>query len=210
MVVSSCLCRASLQSGHYLKYFETKESRKADSALKGTIDVRQISKLSAGKDGAIAIIMGDGGKVHLKAPSEQSAALWMDALEGARTAGVEVAASTKKDDGSGNGSPENDAVLKATMTVAWLVIEGKDDDERQRRLMGRYELVPGKWVSGFGVWRDTEGKGRYLYFAGTSAEWCLTDREEDMQAGSEKGLAKVGGGSIPGEWASTALACPDS
>ena len=56
MVVSSCLCRASLQSGHYLKYFETKESRKADSALKGTIDVRQISKLSAGKDGAIAII----------------------------------------------------------------------------------------------------------------------------------------------------------
>ena len=94
MVVSSCLCRASLQSGHYLKYFETKESRKADSALKGTIDVRQISKLSAGKDGAIAIIMGDGGKVHLKAPSEQSAALWMDALEGARTAGVEVAAST--------------------------------------------------------------------------------------------------------------------
>ena len=94
--------------------------------------------------------------------------------------------------------PENDEVLKATMTVAWLLVEGNDDDEQQRRLMGRYELVPGKWVCGRGVWQGTkqgQGQGRrYLYYS-RGAEWVLGDREEDMETGAEKGLAKVGGGS---------------
>ena len=205
------------QSGHYLKYFETKESRESDAnRVKGTIDVRKISEMDAAKDGAIAIIMSDGGKINLKAPSEQSAALWVDALEGARTAAAEIAASAEVENegagSAGDAGPESDEVLRATATVSWLLVEGNDEDEQQRPLLGRYELVVGKWVNRFGVWRDTEGKGQYLFFArsSSSAEWWLTDREEDMQAGSEKGLAKVGGGSIPGEWASTALACPDS
>ena len=45
-------------------------------------------------------------------------------------------------------------LIKLSRYTPWLVVEGKEDDEHQRRLMGRYELVPGKWINGRGVWRD--------------------------------------------------------
>ena len=190
--MSSVVCRALSQSGHYLKYFEKKESRESDAnRVKGTIDVRKISEMDAAKDGAIAIIMSDGGKIKLKAPSEQSAALWVVALEGARAAAAGAGS-------AGDHGPESDEVLKATMAVSWLLVEGNDDDEQQRRLMGRFELVPGRWVCGRGVWQGTkqgQGQGRrYLYYS-RGAEWVLGDREEDMETGAKKGLAKVGGGS---------------
>eukprot|EP00935_MAST-01C_sp_MAST-1C-sp1_P001773 g1773.t1 len=94
-------------SGHYLKYYEDKAT-KSDETLKGTIDAHEIGEIGAGKGGAITIVMSDdGAKINLRAPSEQSAAAWVDAIEGARTtvAAAEGAhAGEAGDSGAGGGS----------------------------------------------------------------------------------------------------------
>eukprot|EP00935_MAST-01C_sp_MAST-1C-sp1_P002436 g2436.t1 len=76
-------------SGHYLKYYEDKGT-KSDDTVKGTIDVREIAELAAGKDGVIMMATSDGGKINLKAPSETSAASWVDAIEQVRMAAAEA------------------------------------------------------------------------------------------------------------------------
>eukprot|EP00935_MAST-01C_sp_MAST-1C-sp1_P002211 g2211.t1 len=85
-------------SGHYLKYYEKKEGTKSDDELKATIEVHEIGEVRTAKDGAITIVMSnDGAKINLKAPSEQSAAAWADAIEGART----MAAEEERNEGGG-------------------------------------------------------------------------------------------------------------
>merc|ERR1739841_265601 len=82
-------------------------------------------------------------------------------------------------------------VRKATEMVQWLVVTGKDEAAGQRRLMGEYKLVEGKWINGYGVWADKAGKGRYIYYASSTDEWWFSDSKEDMEAGAARGLAKV-------------------
>ena len=81
-------------SGHYLKYYENKQT-KSDETAKGKIDVHEISEMALGKDGVMVIVMKDGGKIKLRHPSgtRESSALWADAvLEAQATAFLEVAA----------------------------------------------------------------------------------------------------------------------
>jgi Leucine-rich repeat (LRR) protein len=66
-------------SGHYIKYYEKKET-KSDEALKGAVDLKDVRKVtSAGTK--IAIVMNDGTTLNLKSSSEQSTGLWMTEIE---------------------------------------------------------------------------------------------------------------------------------
>ena len=85
-------------------------------------------------------------------------------------------------------------LLLADPEFPW--VEGEEEDEHQRRLIGKYTLVPNKWINGHGVWHS-EGGQRYLYLAhgsSGSTEWWISESEEDMEAGAARGLAMVKGG----------------
>ena len=88
-------------------------------------------------------------------------------------------------------APKREEVVQATKIARWLVVTGNKEDAGQRRLMGEYTLVEGKWINGYGVWADKEGNGRYIYYASSTDEWWFSDSKEDMEAGAARGLAKV-------------------
>eukprot|EP00935_MAST-01C_sp_MAST-1C-sp1_P002874 g2874.t1 len=187
-------------SGHYLKYYENKQTM-SDKTIKGTIDVKDMSEVTAQKDGGIVIALSDGqSTIKLRHPSktEDSAASWIDAIDEARTAAAEEArkkeaeAALMKKHGVGTieeakkkeaAEAHVEQVRKATKIVQWLVVTGKKEDAGQRRLMGEYKLVEGKWINGYGVWADKEGNGRYIHYASSTDEWWFSESKEDMEAG---------------------------
>ena len=61
----------------------------SDKTIKGTIDVKDMSEVKAQKDGGIVIALSDGqSTIKLRHPTKtgESAALWIDAIDEARTA----------------------------------------------------------------------------------------------------------------------------
>ena len=69
--------------GHYLKYYESKET-KSDSTLKGTIDVLGITSVRVVGGVQIDIGTEDGNSAKLRASSEQVASLWVQAIKDVR------------------------------------------------------------------------------------------------------------------------------
>ena len=66
-------------SGHYIKYYEKKET-KSDKEIKGAVDLKDVRKVtSAGEK--LAIVMNDGTTLNLKSPSEQVTRLWVAEIE---------------------------------------------------------------------------------------------------------------------------------
>ena len=76
LVLKQWLRRYFELGGHYLKYYENKQT-KSDETAKGKIDVHEISEMALGKDGVMVIVMKDGGKIKLRHPSEtRESATW--------------------------------------------------------------------------------------------------------------------------------------
>jgi hypothetical protein len=59
-------------------------------------------------------------------------------------------------------------------------------------MMGAYELMEGKLVSGKGVWqRKGAGLEAYLYYAGISGQWWVGRSQANMEAGEAGGDINV-------------------
>jgi hypothetical protein len=66
-------------SGHYIKYYEKRET-KSDETLKGAVDLKDVRKVtSAGAK--IEIVMNDSTMLILKSPSEQVTRLWVTEID---------------------------------------------------------------------------------------------------------------------------------
>ena len=74
--------------------------------------------------------------------------------------------------------------LKQAHDSCRLVVEGLANDQNQ--VMGAYELMEGKVVSGRAVWqKQGGGEETFLYYSSHST-WCFSDRE-DMETGMPTG-----------------------
>ena len=128
-------------------------------------------------------------------PALDDASAGSSSGEGAGAGGAESEKALTEACLANGAGAENEEVLKATANAPWLEVEGEQEDEEQRRLIGRYKLMPGKWINGRGVWERTGGgQGQmYLYFArgSGSREWWIGESEADMEEGVARGLAKV-------------------
>jgi hypothetical protein len=75
--------------------------------------------------------------------------------------------------------------LKQAHDSCRLVVDGLENDRNQ--VMGAYELMEGKVVSGRAVWqKQGGGQERFLYYSGDS-DWCFSDRE-DMETAIPAGF----------------------
>jgi hypothetical protein len=73
-----------------------------------------------------------------------------------------------------------------------MVRQGQEAGEPQHCMMGAYELMEGKLVSGKGGWqRKGSGLEAYLYYAGSSGDWWVGCCQADMEAGTARGVAFV-------------------
>jgi hypothetical protein len=78
-LVKKWLSRYFELSGHYLKYYEKKETQ-SDATLKGVVNLKDVSEVHA--EGAqIVIARSDGSTIKLKGPSEEVAGLWSKEIE---------------------------------------------------------------------------------------------------------------------------------
>jgi hypothetical protein len=66
-------------SGHYLKYYEKKET-KSDVMLKGVVDLNDVNKVHA-EGVQIIVALNDGSTIKLKGPSEEVARLWVKEIK---------------------------------------------------------------------------------------------------------------------------------
>jgi hypothetical protein len=77
--VKKWLIRYFELSGHYLKYYEKKET-KSDATLKGVVDLKDVSEVNA--EGAhIVVALNNGVTIKLKGSSEEVAELWAKEIE---------------------------------------------------------------------------------------------------------------------------------
>jgi hypothetical protein len=75
--------------------------------------------------------------------------------------------------------------LKQAHDSSRLVVEGLANDQNQ--VMGAYELMEGKVLSGRAVWqKQGGGQERFLYYSSDST-WYFSDRE-DMETGIPTGF----------------------
>jgi hypothetical protein len=95
---------------------------------------------------------------------------------------------TEGSGGSGHSTAQEDAALVAegyefegpcTLMVSVnesyaVVLEGQEEDELRHELMGVYDRVEGKEMSGRGVWQAVGGIGCFLFYS--SKEWVVSDR----------------------------------
>jgi hypothetical protein len=86
---------------------------------------------------------------------------------------------------------EEEATAKAKEAPI-IVLQGQEAGEPQHCMMGAYELMEGKLVSGKGVWqRKGSGLEAYLYYAGSSGKWWVDRSQAKMEAGKASGYAYV-------------------
>jgi hypothetical protein len=101
-------------SGHYIKYYEKKES-KSDETLKGAVDLQEISEVTS-QAAQIIIVMNDGKKILLKGLSDQVAGLWVTEIQ-------EVVKGLQ--DAGGGSNPQRKAVLQPALSEKLNLSRGK-------------------------------------------------------------------------------------
>jgi hypothetical protein len=98
---------------------------------------------------------------------------------------VRVCSSVEKHAAEQRVEQEQVQALKQAHESCRLVVEGLANDQNQ--VMGAYELMEGKVVSGRAVWqKQGGGQERFLYCSSDSG-WCFSDRE-DMATGMPTGF----------------------
>jgi hypothetical protein len=83
---------------------------------------------------------------------------------------------------------EQAQALKQAQQSRQLVFEGLAND--RNHLMGVYERVEGKEVSGRGVWQAVGGFHRFLRYSGSKKRWMVSGRKS-MEADNGKGSMRV-------------------
>ena len=100
LVLKQWLRRYFELGGHYLKYYENKQT-KSDETAKGKIDVHEIGEVVVAETGGVlTLVLKDGGKqmkIKLKAPSDSVAAEWAEAIRAAKDAPAEKRSSKGKE-----------------------------------------------------------------------------------------------------------------
>jgi hypothetical protein len=67
-----------------------------------------------------------------------------------------------------------------------IVLQGQEAGEPQHCMMGAYELMEGKLVSGKGVWqRKGSGLEAYLNYAGSSGDWWVGRSQANIYGGGD-------------------------
>jgi cytoskeletal protein RodZ len=66
-------------SGHYLKYYENKET-KSDETLKGAVDLSSVNTVTS-QAVSITIVTKDGMEINLRSTSDQVAKLWVAEIQ---------------------------------------------------------------------------------------------------------------------------------
>jgi hypothetical protein len=107
---------------------------------------------------------------------------------------------TKSSGGSGHSAAQEEAALleegfmfegpcSVVVSVNELydvVLEGQEEDNPCRVVMGVYERVEGKEVNGRGVWQALGGIGRFLYYFGDGGNWVVSNQDA-MEEGDGAG-----------------------
>ena len=98
LVLKQWLRRYFELGGHYLKYYENKQT-KSDETAKGKIDVHEIGEVVVAETGGVITIVlkEDGQKIRLKGPSDKAAAAWAEAIQAAKGARPERRGSKGKE-----------------------------------------------------------------------------------------------------------------
>jgi hypothetical protein len=101
---------------------------------------------------------------------------------------VRVCSSVEKHAAEQRVEQEQVQALKQAHDSCRLVVEGLANDRNQ--VMGAYELMEGKVVSGRAVWqKQGGGEERFLYYSSDS-NWYFSDRE-DMETGMPTGFMTI-------------------
>ena len=68
-------------SGHYLRYYENKDSNDRNEQPKGVVDLNDVRTVAVADDDLITIVMKESERqILIKASSANSAVVWRDAL----------------------------------------------------------------------------------------------------------------------------------
>jgi hypothetical protein len=101
---------------------------------------------------------------------------------------VRVCSSVEKHAAEQRVEQEQVQALKQAHDSCRLVVEGLANDQTQ--VVGAYELMEGKVVSGRAVWQKQGGGQERFLYCSSDSDWYFSDRE-DMETGMPTGFMKL-------------------
>ena len=163
LVLKQWLRRYFELGGHYLKYYENKQT-KSDETAKGKIDVHEIGEVVVAETGGVlTLVLKDGRKqmkIKLKAPSDSVAAEWAEAIRAAKDAPAEKRSSKGKEASAIERAQESGEGEASASGAAGSGQASHDhDDHEPGQLQGRKGTLKAPVLKALESYLDSCGEG---------------------------------------------------